>query len=309
MSLRLAISGYGEVAALHARQLRECQGAALAAVYGPNAEKARAFAAAHGIDTAVDSLDAALEAADALMVCSPSGLHAEQAARALEAGRHTLVELPACGSVAEAERLAEVAQRRGLVLQCAHTSRYLPPYQRLTGLLHEGILGPIQQLRYVRQIAPRGRSWVDDALLHHAEHPLDLFQRWFGSVRPRGCAAHPQVERCQNLALVGELEDGAPVTVSISYTARLARVELAAIGRDHTIETDGFGFLRSDLPELCLDYDPEQSYERAIRDQDAAFVQCCLEGDGGVPWEDTVKLTRLMEAFRKLCRSSLEGGL
>src|SRR5690242_20746103 len=121
MSLRLAISGYGEVAAIHARHLRDRDRVRLVSVYGPNAAKARAFAAAHGIETAADSLDGTLRAADALIVCSPSECHVEQAARALDAGLHVLVELPACRTVEEAERLAGMAQTRGAVLQCAHT--------------------------------------------------------------------------------------------------------------------------------------------------------------------------------------------
>jgi hypothetical protein len=102
--------------------------------------------------------------------------------------------------------------------------------------------------------------------------------------------------------LLCRLENGAPATVSISYTARLSRVQLTVIGRDHTVETDGFGFVRSDLPELCLESDACQTYEYAIRDQDAAFVQRCLDGTGGVPWADTIALTRLVEEARNLCR-------
>jgi 2-hydroxy-4-carboxymuconate semialdehyde hemiacetal dehydrogenase len=301
-SLRVAILGYGAVAAIHAARMRGRAGVKLTAVYGPNADKARAFAAAHGIATATDSLDDALRNADAAVICSPSARHAEQAACALEAGLHVLVELPACATLAEAEGLAEIAARQPQVLQCAHTSRCLEPYRRLGHAIAQGRLGEIQQIHYVRQIEPRVRSWEDDALRHHAAHPLDLVRLWCGYVRALACAAHPRIGCCRNLSLTGELTHGAPVTVAISYTARLPRVLMTVIGSEHTVETDGFTFLKSDLPDLCGSYDAQRSYESAIEEQDAAFVGCCLGEPGGVAWDETIALVRLVDQFRDLWR-------
>lgn len=123
MPLRVAISGYGAVAAIHARYLREQDGVQAAAVYGPREEKARAFAEAHGFGRAATSLDDALRDADALVICSPSPQHFAQAEQALDAGVSVLVELPACSSREEAMTLGAKARRRGVVVECAHTDR------------------------------------------------------------------------------------------------------------------------------------------------------------------------------------------
>jgi 2-hydroxy-4-carboxymuconate semialdehyde hemiacetal dehydrogenase len=293
--IRVAIAGYGAVAAIHARRLE--LPAQATAVFGPNKEKAERFAAAHGIPNAVTSWEAALESADAAIICSPSPCHYEQARAALEAGLHVLVELPACDGLAEARKLHALALKLGLRLHCAHTSRHLAPYARLGLWLSEGVLGAIEQVYYLRSIPPRKRSWTDDALLHHAGHPLDLFLNWFGALRPLSCAAHPQARQAQNLAVLGELESGAPVTVAISYTARVPEVRMTLAGSSHTVLTDGFSYIRSDLADLCWEGDGEDTYERAIQEQDRAFL-----AGAGVPWDETVRLAALIDDFRALWR-------
>lgn len=296
MIQRVALFGYGAVASIHARRLRPP--ARMVSVFGPNVEKAERFAAAHGIPAATTQLDEAMAGVEAAIVCSPSPRHHQQARAALEAGLHVLVELPACDSLAEARELAALAGLRGLRLHCAHTSRYLEPYVNLGRRLREGVLGDVEHLHQLRSIPPRQRSWTDDALLHHAGHPLDLFLTWFGQLAPVACAAHPQARQAQNLAVLGQLRNGAPVTVAISYTARIPEVRLTVAGSRHTVITDGFSYMRSDCPELCWEGDGEETYERAIQEQDQAF----LDGSG-IPWGDTLRLAALIDDFRALWRA------
>ncbi len=243
---RVALIGYGAVAALHARRMLRRGEAEIVSVYGPDREKARRFATTHGIPVASDSLAAALESSDAAIICSPTTRHFEQACTALEAGVETLVELPACPTAGEARTLGELAGSRGVRLNCAHTSRYLAPYVRIREWLQAGALGAVTQVRYWRSVPPRERSWSDDALLHHAGHPLDLFLHWFGTLRTLGCAAQPLSGEIKDLAVLGELPGGAPASVSISYTARLADISMTVVGSEHTVVTDGFSFIRSD---------------------------------------------------------------
>ncbi len=272
--MRVAIVGYGAVAGVHMRGLRHSRTAEVVSVSGPNPEKARRFADLHGIPSV-----ASIAPADVAIICSPSPWHCEQARAALEAGLHVLVELPACETPDQARQLGRLASERGLMLACAHTSRYLGPYERLEGWIREGRLGAIEQVHYLRVIPPRQRSWTDDALLHHAEHPLDLFLKWFGSLRALACAALPSAVGAQNLALIAELPGGAPVSVAISYTARIAEVRMTVAGSEHTVITDGFSFIRSDAAELCWQGDGEETYECAVEAQDAAF----LDGGGTHP--------------------------
>jgi predicted dehydrogenase len=282
--MRLAVIGYGAVAAIHARRM----GAEM--VYGPDAGKAQAFAEAHGVPWATGDLNEALRGAGAAIICSPSHLHYEQTLRALGHGVATLVELPACGSLDEARSLEAAAGPVALV--CAHTSRYLEPYRRIRSWIASGRLGEIRQVRYTRSVPPRKRSWSDDALHHHAEHPLDLFLDWFGELTPLACAG--TADR-QDVALAACLTSGAPVSIAISYTARLAACEMTVTGAAHTVVTDGFSYIRSDDDDLDWQGDGQTVYEQAIEDQDRAFL-----ASAGVPWRDTIRLNRYVEEFAAL---------
>ena len=303
MTMRIAIIGYGAVAEIHARQLAAQPEIALASVFGPQWEKSTAFAAAHGIANPTDDFGKAIALADAAIICSPSPLHFAQTAACLEAGVHALVELPPCETADDAAQLDELARQRNRVVMCAHTSRFLKPYLQIKQLLRAGALGEIQQISYLRHIAPRQRgerSWTDDALLHHAAHPLDLLLDWFGELTPVGCVALPQSRAAQSVSLLAALPNGAPVSISVSYTSRLPQSRLLVVGERHTVETDGFSFLYSDDEQARFACDAQSTYEQAIGQQDAAFIVACVNQPGGVVWSETLKLTRLVNRFQVL---------
>lgn len=296
--MRVALIGYGAVAEIHARRL--AGQADLISVFGPDHKKANKFAQAHGIPNADVELERTLARSHAAIICSPSAFHFEQARVALEHGVNVLVELPACTFVREAETLAAAAQSHDVVVQCAHTSRYAEPYRRISEWISRRALGDIRYIHYLRCIPPRKRSWTDDALLHHAEHPLDLFLHWFGFLTPLGCAAHPSIPGAQDVSLIARVCENAPVTVCISYTSRVAEVKMTVVGIKHTIVTDGFSYVDADEPRFTWKGDEQQVYEAAIQEQDTMFLKACRDGEGGVPWHETVKLTNCVSEFANL---------
>jgi len=298
--MRVALIGYGAVAAVHARGLK--QHVELVTVCGPDQRKAEAFAELHGIRHADTNLEAALGCAETAIICSPSPLHYEQAREALHAGVHVLVELPACTSKVEARDLAIVAEKRRRILQCAHTSRYLEPYRRLTSWIQAGALGDIRHVRYVRSIPPRTRSWTDDALWHHASHALDLFLLWFGPLEPLSCAAHPGIPGAQDISLAALAAGKAPVAVSISYTSQLSETKMTIIGTNHTVATDGFSYMSSDDAHFTWQGCEQAAYESAIQEQDTAFCEACRGEQAGVPWNQTIGLTNCVTGFLNLWR-------
>jgi 2-hydroxy-4-carboxymuconate semialdehyde hemiacetal dehydrogenase len=256
------------------------------------------FARSFDIPRSASELAQALEGMDAAIICSPSAHHFSQAQTAIERVPAVLVELPACGSIDEAEALADAASRRGVSLHCAHTSRYLRPYREVGRLVGNGEIGSVKQVRYARAIPRRNKNWVDDALLHHAEHPLDLFLAWFGEVKARGCVTFPN-DAPEEVSILAALANGAPVSASISYCSRIPAASMTVVGSKHSIETDGFTFLRSDRDDFSGEYDEQTEYEAAIGAQDRAF----LAGDG-VPWTEAIRLATLVTELRKLARDS-----
>lgn len=300
MTVRVAMIGCGAVGSIHAANLRD-GGIELSAVYSPNFEEASSFASTHGVRDMSQSLSEAVANADVAIICSPSDLHFEQGRRCIEAGVHTLIEMPPCVAAWEAEELGESARKRGVRLGCAHTARYLHPYANIKSSLQKGVIGEIREVNYLRYHQLRPRSWTDNALFHHAAHPIDLVMDWCGGLDPLACIALPDASGAQSASILGKLPGGGPAAITVSYASHLPLNRMLLIGKKHTVETDGFSYLRSDLADLEFRGTDNQVYAQAIRDQDAAFLGACLGKNSFVDWADTVKLIRTLNRFQALC--------
>lgn len=300
MAVRVAMIGYGAVGAVHAEKLRQEPDFQLVSVYGPKPEKASAFAARHGVGRVCRSIAEALAGADAAIVCSPSATHFQQARECLEHGVHTLVEMPPCETAREAEELAYLAGRHGVKLGCAHTSRFLAPFVGIKESIESGLLGPLQEINYARYHQLRERSWTDNALLHHSAHPIDLLIYWCGGVEPKGCVALPDAHSPQTVALLGKLPCGGAATISVTYASRIHHIRMMVVGEKHTIETDGFTYAGSDLPELSFQGNDRETYESAIHLQDTAFLRAGQGKGHFVSWDETITILRAIDGFRAL---------
>jgi len=300
MSPRVGVVGYGAVAAVHVKGLHR-SGANLRIVSGPREDKAEAFARAHDIPNFTTSLERVFDECDAVIVASPSHHHFGQAHAALEAGRHVLVELPACSSAVEARALITAAVDHNALVQCAHTSRYLAGFSRLRVLLENDALGVVLHVECFRApVRHTPRSWTDDALLHHAAHHVDLALHWFGWFEPLACVTHPALECPQDVALLARLESGAPLHLGVTYNSRLPVSRVTVVGSKHTVETDGFSHLRSDESAFDWQGDEAASYESAIRNQDQDFLAFVEGSDTGTPWSDTLQLAECLDRFLEL---------
>jgi len=301
MNIQVAIIGCGAVGSIHATSLAKEPGVEVTAVFSRDRERASSFAAHHGIRTICNSIAEAAREANAAIICSSTDLHFEQARESLRAGLHTLVELPPCGILREAEELGALADKQGVLLGCAHTSRYLLPYARIQTALDDGSIGEIQEISYVRYLQLRAsRTWTDNALLHHAAHAIDLVLRWCGGLQPIACAVFPDAVSAQSASMLARLPSGKLMTITVSYGARLPVAGMVVVGAKHTIETDGFSSLRSDLEELQCAGDERAVYEHAIRDQDVQFICACRGKGRFIPWAETVNLIRVIDQFQGL---------
>lgn len=300
MKTRVAMIGCGAVGSIHAANLTKQPEVELTAVYSPEFESASSFAATHRILKIADSVKSASAEADAAIICSPSAVHFEQARECLNAGLHTLIELPACGSLQEAEELEAEARRHGVLLGCAHTARYLRPYAMIQSALGAGWIGEIQAINYIRCPRLRIRMWSDNALVHHAAHALDLAVQWSGGAELLACIATPDKGSAQTASILGRLPSGGPLSVSVSYKAQLPLSSMLLIGEKCTISTDGFSYLRSDLQELQFSGDEHKVYEDAIGNQDMAFLDACRGKSGFIPWTETMSLIRVVSEAQRL---------
>jgi len=127
---------------------------------------------------------------DAVAIATPASTHSEIALRALEAGKHVLVEKPLASSYADGEAIVAEAERRGLVLMCDHTFCYTPVVEYLKSIVDDGTLGEVQFFDSVRINLGLVQHDID-VLWDLAPHDLSILDYVLSDgLRPVAVAAH-----------------------------------------------------------------------------------------------------------------------
>ena len=121
--VRVGVIGAGALGYHHVRLLREVEGATMVGFHDTRAERAQQVASELGV-AAFDSVDALIEACEALTIAVPTPAHFAVAKPALERGRHLLIEKPIAASLAEADELLAIAARTGALIQTGHVERF-----------------------------------------------------------------------------------------------------------------------------------------------------------------------------------------
>ncbi len=210
----VAVIGCGAWGRNHVRTFASL--GALAAVADADAGVARTAAEATGVPAR--TLDEVLAdgAVAAVAIAAPDALHAAIAARALEAGKHVLVEKPMAMTPAEAEGLATAAAQRGRVLMVGHILRYHAAFRRLEALARDGALGTLRHMAakrlHVARGAPRHALW--DLAPHDVSMMLALAGRLPRSLRAFAGAEIAGLPQAGAVAL----DFGAGLTAEIAFS-------------------------------------------------------------------------------------------
>jgi len=143
--LRTAIIGTGFMGRVHLEAVRRLGFVDVAAVAGSRVEKARALAAAYGVERAEGDYRAFVEdrSIDAVHICTPNARHFPMASAALTAGKHVICEKPLALTTREAEDLVRLAVDRKLRNCTCHNLRYYPLVQQMRRMREAGELGDI----------------------------------------------------------------------------------------------------------------------------------------------------------------------
>lgn len=192
--LRFGLIGCGRVAPRHAQSLGQLHQTHLAAVADLRAARAEHFAQEYAADPYTDYHTLlARSDIDAVSICVPSGLHAQVAIDALEAGKHVLVEKPIAIQLDDADRMIATAERVGRKLGVVLQNRYNQPIQRLRHAIDTGQLGPLYLGNAcVRWYRPQSYyeddwhgTWAMDggALMNQSIHHIDALQWLMGTVQ------------------------------------------------------------------------------------------------------------------------------
>jgi D-xylose 1-dehydrogenase (NADP+, D-xylono-1,5-lactone-forming) len=167
MTLRVGLLSTAHINRALLGGVRAAEGVEVVAVASRSAERAEAYAAAHGIGRAHGSYEALLRdpEVDAVYVPLPNSLHVKWSIRALEAGKHVLCEKPLTRHPADAEAAFDAAERAGRVLAEAFMWRHHPQARRLRELLAEGVVGEPRLVRAAFSFDIFGGGRLDDVRL------------------------------------------------------------------------------------------------------------------------------------------------
>lgn len=287
--MNICLVGYGSIARSHMAALAE-EPVTFHTVMGRLAESTAAFAAEYGFRRQTTDLDEALAdpEIDAVLITSPSDIHAEQAEKALRAGKHALVEIPLALNLAEADALDRLAREQQRCLMVCHTQRYYPPLVEARRMVSEGRLHVHHvSVRYgfLRREnvnwKGRRRSWTDNLLWHHGCHAVDTAMWLVGAteatVTSQVALPSHHLNIPLDLDILARTSHDQLIAVSMSYNTKMQFNEYLLIGEETTLmATPG----RLTSPEGVIFEAPSESGpgSSSIRDQDREFLAAIREG-------------------------------
>ena len=203
--LGVAVVGTGFWGKNHARVYKELQGTELVAICDANAERAKSIAAQFGVKAYTTSTRMLKnEKIEAVSICTWSTSLAKEALKALNAGKHVLVEKPMATNVKQAERLVEAAEKNGLYLTVGFLMRFIPGLQHIREAVAKKKIGEL-----VCVTAKRVSQWperigdvgvVKDTAIHDIdivryvsnEDPIAVYAK-IGSMRHRKFEDYAQI--------------------------------------------------------------------------------------------------------------------
>jgi 2-hydroxy-4-carboxymuconate semialdehyde hemiacetal dehydrogenase len=228
--MRVALAGAGAFGIKHLDALKRIDGVEIAAVVSRRLDQAQEVAQKYGATVATTELDEVLVLpdVDAVILATPTQMHAEQAIASMRAGKHVQIEIPLADNWSDARAVAAAQRETGLVCMVGHTRRFNPSHQWIHRRMVAGELNVLQmdvQTYFFRRTNMNAlgqpRSWTDNLLWHHAAHTVDLFAYQCGSdiVDANGLAGptDPNLGIPMDMSIQLKTTAGQVCTLSLSF--------------------------------------------------------------------------------------------
>ena len=229
-TIKVALAGAGAFGIKHLDGIKNIDGVEVVSLIGREFDKTKEVADKYGIGHVTTDLadSLALSEVDAVILCTPTQMHASQSIACLKAGKHVQVEIPLADSWKDAEEVVRLAKESGKVAMCGHTRRFNPSHQWVNHKIKAGEFN-IQQMdvqtyffrRTNMNALGQARSWTDHLLWHHAAHTVDLFAYQAGSPIVKANAVqgpiHPILGIAMDMSIQLQAANGAICTLSLSF--------------------------------------------------------------------------------------------
>lgn len=228
--MKIGVAGQGAFGVKHLEAIQNIPGIEVITLTGGNQtateEVAKRFKIPHFTGDLGESLKQ--PGLEAMILATPTQMHAEQGVQCMRAGKHVQIEIPIADSLADSETLVKMQKETGVVCMGGHTRRFNPSHQYVHNKVKKGEL-KVQQMnvqtyffrRTNMNAAGKPRSWTDHLLWHHACHTVDLFQYQTGEL-VSDCYAvqgplHPELKIAMDVGIVMKVPSGAICTLSLSF--------------------------------------------------------------------------------------------
>jgi 2-hydroxy-4-carboxymuconate semialdehyde hemiacetal dehydrogenase len=229
-TIKVALAGAGAFGIKHIDGIKKIDGVEVVSLIGRELPKTQEIVAKYGIKHVTTNLadSLALKEVDAVILCTPTQMHAAQTIQCMQAGKHVQVEIPLSDSWKDAQAVMDVQKQTGLVAMCGHTRRFNPSHQYVQKQIAAGKFN-IQQMdvqtyffrRTNMNALGQARSWTDHLLWHHAAHTVDLFAYQCGSPIVKANAVqgpiHPTLGIAMDMSIQLKAANGAICTLSLSF--------------------------------------------------------------------------------------------
>lgn len=230
MTIKVALAGAGAFGIKHLDAIKLIDGVEVVSLISRDLAKTQEVAGKYGIKHVTTDLadSLAIKEVDAVILCTPTQMHAAQAVACMKAGKHVQVEIPLADSLRDAYRVVQMQENTGLVAMCGHTRRFNPSHQWVRRKIVAGEFN-IQQMdvqtyffrRTNMNALGQPRSWTDHLLWHHAAHTVDLFAYQARSpiVKANAVAGptHPTLGIAMDMSIQLKAASGAICTLSLSF--------------------------------------------------------------------------------------------
>ena len=229
--IRIGVAGAnGAFGTKHLEALASIDAADVTAVMATSMDKANRSADQFGVRLRFNDYDTMLASGeiDAVILATPTQLHAEQGIKAMNAGLHVLVEIPMADSLKDSEALVAKQAETGLVGMAGHVRRFNPSHQWVHNKITASEVS-IQQMdvqtyffrRTNMNAKGEPRSWTDHLLWHHACHTIDLFQYQTGEevseVHAVQGPKHPELGIAMDMSIIMKTPSSKICTLSLSF--------------------------------------------------------------------------------------------
>jgi 2-hydroxy-4-carboxymuconate semialdehyde hemiacetal dehydrogenase len=229
-TIQVALAGAGAFGIKHLDAIKQISGIEVTSLVGREMTKTQAVANKYEIGHVTTDLAESIARSDvdAVILCTPTQMHASQSIACLNAGKHVQTEIPLADNLEDAEAVVATQRATGLIAMCGHTRRFNPSHQYLHKRIKAGHLN-IQQMdvqtfffrRANMNAQGQSRSWTDHLLWHHAAHTVDLFAYQVGG---KIVAAHalqgpisPKLGIAMDMSIQLKANTGAICTLSLSF--------------------------------------------------------------------------------------------